>query len=592
MLAELRVRNLALVESATVRFTPGLNVVTGATGAGKSLLLAALALVLGGRWSRDMLRTGAERMHVQAVFDLDDERAARVAELSGEAPPEGGGRREVLVERRIDAAGRNRAEIDGRLVAVGKLRELGALLAEIHGQSDQQALLDPVHQTALLDRAAALEERRATFAKRLATWRTSSRLLAEVRGDADARRRRAEELVALAAEIAAVAPEPGESDALRSERELLAAAERHREALATALELTWDAGTSGDEPAVDRLGRAAREIQGTAELAPDVHSAMDLLDGAAEQVQEAGRLLESALAALEADPERLDRIQERLEELGALLRRHGPSEEDALRRAAEAADEAAALRAAERGSTDLASRVADEAAAALREGLALDAARREAGASFSRETRATLAELEMAGTRFEVAVPERATDPGAALATATPLGLGPLEFLVSPNAGEELRPLARIASGGELARTALAIKGRLAGADRIPLLAFDEIDADVGPRLGAVIGRRLAALAAGRQVLVITHLPQVAAFAASHLRIRKSESGGRTYVHVEPLTGADREREIAEMIRGAGRAEEALDQARAMLAEGAEGTGNAAGSATESATGSAAGTSR
>lgn len=545
MLAELRVRNLALVESATVRFTPGLNVVTGATGAGKSLLLQALTLALGGRWSREMLRTGADRMTVQAVFELDQDLATRVAALIDEPPPDGPGPHEILVARRIDASGRNRAEIDGHLVAVGTLRELGDLLAEIHGQSEHQALLDPVHQTELLDRAADLGETRGAFAERLEAWRTAAARLAGLQADAAERRRRIEELDALAEEVGAVDPQPGESDVLRGERELLAAAERHRESLAAALALIAESGPDGEEPALDRIGRAAREIEATAEHSADVRAATELLDTAADGVQEAARLLAAALDGLDADPDRLDRVQER------------------------AAEEAAAMRADEKDAGSLTRRVGELAAAALDAGLRLDGARRTAGSAFAARVREALAELEMAATRFEVHVPEREPGADAALAAATPLGLSPVELLASPNAGEDLRPLARIASGGELARTALAIKGQLAGADRVPLLAFDEIDADVGPRLGAVIGRRLAALAAGRQILVITHLPQVAAFGGAHLRIRKEEADGRTFVRVDPLEGAARELEIAEMIRGPGRAAEALDQARSMLAEAA-----------------------
>ncbi len=567
MLTELRVRNLAVVESATVRFAPGLNVVTGETGAGKSLLLAALALLCGGRWSREMLRTGADRMQVQAVFELHDaETAARVAELLGTDAPTALPY-ELLVTRSIDAAGRNRAEIDGQLVAVATLRELGALLAEIHGQSEHQALLDATRQTELLDRAAGLVALREAFAERLGAWRAADARRRALAAEADARARRIEELDALVDEVAAVAPEPGESDALRGERELLASAERHRGALATALALVAEGATDGDEPAVDRLGRAAREIAATAAHSPDARAALEALDAASDLLQEAARRVASALDALDADPERLEKVQARLEALGALLRRHGPTEEDALARAVEAAAESKRLAGDESDAASLAREVARLAEQALSAGHALDDARRAAGVAFAERVAAALAELQMPRTRFAVDVPRR--DDADALEAATPLGLGPVEFLVAPNVGEELRPLARSASGGELARTALAIKGELADADRIALLAFDEIDADVGPRLGPVIGRRLARLARGRQALVITHLPQVAAYGAHHLRVDKVERGGRTLVEVRELTGAPREAEIAEMIRGPGRAAEALDQARAMLAEAA-----------------------
>jgi len=578
MLTELRVRNLALVESAEIRFGPGLNAVTGATGAGKSLLLQALTLLLGGRWSREMLRTGADRMRVQGMFEIaDPDVAARLFELLGEdvpgteatehAAPEDGAPLEVLITRSIDASGRNRADIDGHLVPVATLREAGKLVAEIHGQSEHQALQDSAWQTSLLDRAAELAPQQREFAERLALWRTARQRLDSTQSDAEARRQRAEELEAVAADVAAVAPEVGEGDALRDERELLTAVAKHRESLSTAITLIGESAGAADESAVDRVGHAARSLEGTAALSADVRAAVEALDAASEQLQEAWRLIEAALDGLEADPERLDRVQERLEDLGVLLRRHGPTEEDALRTAADAREEAAKIRAEDADASELEAKVAELSEAALAAGLSLDDARRKGGLAFSERVRATLAELEMAGTRFEVDVPARSE---TALQGASPQGLGPVTFLVSPNVGEDLRPLARIASGGELARMALAIKGELAGTDGVPLLAFDEIDADVGPRLGPVIGRRLARLARDRQVFVITHLPQVAAHAAHHLRVAKSESDGRTTVHVDVLEGADREREIAEMIRGPGRADEALGQARAMLAEGAE----------------------
>ncbi len=565
MLLELRVRNLALVEDAVIRLEPGLNVVTGATGAGKSLLLLALGLLLGGRWSREMLRTGADRMEVRGVFEIDDPAlAAQCLALSDETADDEGPL-QLVVSRRVDAAGRNRAEIQGTFVPVGSLRALCSLLAEIHGQSEHQALVDPARQTELLDRAAGLADDRTAFAERLRTWRAGRVRLAELTARDDQRQARIETLEAIIAEVEEVAPEDGESDRLRRERELLAAAERHSDALSSATALI-DGGHGDADPAIDLVGRASRTISDAAALSDEVAAAQESLDRAADALSEATRLLADALERLEADPERLERLQGRLEELGSLLRRHGPTEADALAAAESARSELASLRGDSDAAEQLHAEVADLASGALQAGTELDDARRKAGITFSAGVEAGLAELEMDATRFAVHVPTRRD---TALDAASPAGLGPVEWRVAPNRGEELRPLARIASGGELARTALAIKGELADADRVPILAFDEIDADVGARLGSVIGRRLSALSIGRQVLVVTHLPQVAAFAARHLRVHKQERGERTVVQVEALAGAERELEIAEMIRGAGHAEEARDQARAMLAEAA-----------------------
>ncbi len=564
MLLELRVRNLALIEDARVRFAPGLNVLTGETGAGKSLILSALVLLLGGRWSREMLRTGASSASVRGVFEISDDDVARgVFAAIDEEPPRTPV--EIVVTRRVDASGRNRCEVAGNLVPVATLRALAEVIAEVHVQGEHRALLDPLRQTALLDRAAGLGPQRAAFANALHAWREVRTRLEVLRRGGNARERRLDELRAIVAEVAAVALEPGEADALRRERELLAAAERHAGSVEAAKRGVSDGDAQGAS-AEDRVGAALRSIEEAAELSPQVGAAAEALERAADAIAEAGRHLDDALSRLEADPERLETVQDRIEAIGAVLRRHGPTEEAALAKAADAAEEAASLAGDDRDASELEAAVADAANAALAAGRALDDARVTAGSGFAADVRAALGELDMARTRFEVALPSRGDAP---LGAASEIGLGPIEFVASPNPGEELKPLARIASGGELARTALAIRGRLAGADGLGILAFDEVDADVGPRLGDVIGRRLAALAAERQVLAVTHLPQVAAHGAHHLRVRKTVEAGRTHVGVDALEGDERTLEIAEMIRGAARAHEALDQARAMLTEAA-----------------------
>jgi DNA repair protein RecN (Recombination protein N) len=559
VLRELRVRNLALLEDAHVVLGPGLNVVTGATGAGKSLLLSGLALLLGGRFSKEMLRTGTETAHVEGVFDLDDETARRVAALAGDDVAPSG---EVVVRRRVDASGRNRCEVDGRLVSVAELRDLGRLLCEIHGQSEHQALLESSEQTLLLDRAGGLAADRDAFALKLAASRALRERVAASRTGERERAARVESLDAVVREIRGASLRAGELAELRRERMLLADASRHAEALAAAAALLDD-----DDAAIDRVGRAAREVSATAELLDDVRAAQEALDLAQDRLAEASRRIASARDRVESDPARLEAVEERLALLTRVLRRHGPSEEEALVALAAAESELSDLRAGDGGADALETRLADAERDAIAAGVALNDRRRKAATTFAAAVRRSLADLGMAGTQFVVDV--RDGDPGQDLATrATELGLGAVEFLASPNPGEDIRPLAKIASGGELARVALAVKGELGRGDRAVLLVFDEIDADVGPRLGAVIGRRLAEVARGRQALVVTHLPQVAAFADVHLRVAKRTADGRTTAHVEPLESAARELEIAEMIRGEGKGGEALDQARAMLADG------------------------
>jgi DNA repair protein RecN (Recombination protein N) len=560
VLRELRVRNLALLEDAHVTLGPGLNVVTGATGAGKSLLLSALTLLLGGRFSKEMLRTGAEHAVVEGIFDADEHAAARLAELTGD-----GTAREIVLRRRMDASGRNRCEIDGHLVGVGEMRDFGRALCEIHGQSEHQSLLDAAEQAVLLDRAGKLTAEREAFAAKLAAWRELGERVAAVRTDERARAARVETLTALVREVREAALRPGEEDELRRERTLLADASRHAEALALAASLV-DGGDEEDG-AIDRVGRAAREIAATAELSDEAREAQEALDLAQDRLAEASRLVASARERIQADPARLEDVEERLAAIGRVLRRHGPDEEQALAALVQAERELGDLCEGEGGAEALAARLAEAERDVAAAGTALNARRRTAAKPFAEAVRRSLADLGMQGTRFEVDVSDG--DAAAPLAArATDAGLGAVTFLASPNVGEELRPLAKIASGGELARVALAIKGELGRADRASLLVFDEIDADVGPRLGAVVGRRLAQVARGRQALVVTHLPQVAAFADVHLRVVKRTAKGRTTAHVEPIEAEARELEIAEMMRGEGKGKEALDQARALLADG------------------------
>ena len=281
MLRELRVRNLALLEDAHVTLGPGLNAVTGATGAGKSLLLSALTLLLGGRFSREMLRTGADQAQVEGLFELTDlALAERVRELLGldtaDSAP-----REIVVKRRVDASGRNRCEVEGSLVAVGALRDLGRLLCEIHGQSEHQALLEPAEQTLLLDRSAGLAAEREAFAAQLSAWREARARVEALRTGARERMLRLETLDAVAREIREAGIRPGEQEELRRERNLLADATRHAESLDLALTLVEGAeGRDDDESATDRLGRAARALEGTAALADEARAAQEAIDGA------------------------------------------------------------------------------------------------------------------------------------------------------------------------------------------------------------------------------------------------------------------------------------------------------------------------
>ena len=564
MLRELRIRNLALFEDECIAFGPGLNAITGATGAGKSLLLQAVQLLLGGRFSRDVLRTGADTLEIEGRFELEPALAQIVADALD--LPEIAVDQEVIVRRRVDASGRNRCETHGRLTPVSGLRELGRLLVEIHGQSEHQHLAESASQVAWFDRWAGLEAQRAAFADDLTAWRVTRAELASRTARAAEHAAHIANLRELLETVSRTEIDAGEQARLRSERALLADAERHVEALRAA-RTQLEGDDRNDVPGVlDVLGAASRGLEATAELHADIATAVEALDAAFARAADALQEIARAADVVRVDPERLEEVQDRLETIGVVLRRYGPSEEDAVERAAAAADELTAFDASGSDPQILKTTLARQGEALIAAGRALNDQRRSKADAFSAAVVTALSTLGMPGARFAVDVQDGPED-GDLDARTTSTGLGTLRFLVSPNAGEDLRELGRIASGGELARVALALKGELADADHVPTLVFDEVDADVGPRLGDVIGRKLAELAMSRQVLVVTHLAQVAAHGAVHVKIAKSPSQDRTVAHAETLTGTPRLRELAEMLRGTGKADAALDQAQQLLDE-------------------------
>jgi len=539
VLRELRVKNLALLEDAHVEFGPGLNVVTGATGAGKTLLLSALTLLLGGRFSKEMLRTGTDQASVDGVFDLDDETAASRARGRGRPSSE------IVVRRRVDASGKNRCEVDGRLVSVGELRDLGRLLCEIHGQSEHQALLDPAEQTILLDRAAKLTDERALFAAKLATWRDLAARVAALKSGERDRAARVESLDAAVAEIRGAKIRVGEIEELRRERN----APRRRVASRR--------GARARGVAARRRARTttARSTASAARRARSSATASSSTTPAPRRRRSISRRTASRSRAAPRLGARTRRVGSRR---GSMTSRSVWHRSDACcddtvptRSRARGADEGRArARRSPRGADGadgLEMRLDDAERDVLAAGASLNDKRRKAAKPFAAAVKKSLADLGMPETRFVVDVRDGEMSP-------RPTRSRRRRVPRLPNPGEEIRPLAKIASGGELARVALAIKGELGRAERAVLLVFDEIDADVGPRLGAVIGRRLAEVARGRQALVVTHLPQVAAFGDLHLRVVKRTVAGRTAAHVEPLASAARELEIAEMIRARARA--------------------------------------
>ena len=515
MLSALELRDFVLAAAVRLDTHPGLNVLTGETGAGKSLLVDALGLLTGVRAESGLIRRGAQRALVQAEFAHGEPASA---------------------SRALVAEGRNHARLDGELVTVAELAQAVGARVAVFAQHAQQALLSPAAQRESLDRLLDAEGAAVAQAWR-AAWQERRELdaeLARLRADARDRLQRADLLDLQVAEIDAADLEVGEEDRLASEARRLRHADRIRQGVASAL-----AALDADDGAVEALLRSRRELDGAARLDDRLEAlARDLAD-ALQGAQAVASELQAYVDDVDVDPRRLDAVEGRLAALQRLFAKYGDGSGDVLAFRATAAEERAGLEAHDVRAEELASRLAqlDERLADLAD--RLHASRRAAAQRLSAEVAPLLARLALDGARLQVAV-----DPAA----AGPYGADRIRFDFAADAGEDLAPLAQAASGGELSRVMLAL-WLVTGSDR-PTLVFDEVDAGVGGRAAAAVGELLAELADRHQVLVVTHLAQVAAHADRHVRVGKRSEDGRTITVVEPLDDAARERELARMLAG------------------------------------------
>ena len=552
MLELLRVRAFAIIEELEVKFGPGFNVVTGETGAGKSILVDALHLVLGGRALSDSVRTGAEEAEVQALFRPRDP-AACDARLQSLGLPSAGG--ELVVRRTLAREGRSRAWVNGALATAAQLTQATRGLLDISGQHEHVGLLDAALHLDLLDAHAALGALKSEYVRAFEALSGAERARAQLDSDESQRAQRADWLRFQLDELVKADPAPGEDEKLAQERRVLAAAEKLRAGAEETEALLADVGA----------GRAARRLEEMAAIDPGLGKLAGIVRGAAAELDEAVRELSRYAARCGGDPERLLEIDERIEVLRRLSRKHGGTLATALARREEMTRELSSL---ENHDEELARRAEEvRRLAAVARALAekLSSQRRAAAAGFSKAVAGELAGLGMK-SQLDVRF--------APVAEALVDGLGPrgletAELLLSPNPGEELRPLARIASGGELSRVLLAVKRVLAESDPVDAYLFDEVDAGIGGATAEAVGRALSAVAKRRQVICITHLPQIAVFAGTHLTVEKEVRKGRTYSLVAAVDGDDRIRELARLLSGKP-TDVALEHARELLAAAQE----------------------
>jgi DNA repair protein RecN (Recombination protein N) len=549
VLRELRIKNLAIFDAVTIPFAPGLNVLTGETGAGKSIMIDALTLLLGERAQpAETIRTGAENATLEAVFALPKKSPVpALLEAHGFAPDEGG----LIVRRELVRSGRGRVFLNDSNATLAVAEKLGELLLEVHGQHEAQALLRPSRHLDLLDAFGGLFILRDKLSQRWEEWRSTSDELTGLMLTGRDKSERLDRYRSEVAEIDAARLRPGEEDELRDERKRLQNAERLAEGATVAYQNLYD------DPAASatRLGQAIGSLRELAKVDPSLQATVEALDVAAVQLDEAVRGLRTYRDGIVFDPPRLDEIERRLDEIGRLKRRYGDSVEAVLAARQQMAADVEKLSQGDEQGRQLAERLEKLKAELATRAADLSSRREQAAARLENLVTAELSELGIDKAVFKVRFTREPAGEGEIPVGPEGWRLGfrgadQVEFLFSPNPGEDPRPLSRIASGGELSRTMLALKVILAATDAVPILVFDEVDAGIGGKTADTVGRKLRQVARTRQVLCITHLPQIACYADQHLHVDKKVDGERTVTSVAVLGKEERVREIARMLGG------------------------------------------
>ena len=538
MLRALRIRNLAVIESVEVEFDSGFNVLTGETGAGKSIVVEAVGLLLGARASADLVRTGEPQATIEAVFE-DDGRA-------------------LQVRREVTSQGRSRSFINGTLASAAALRDLSSRLVELHGQHEHQTLLDPLSHLPLIDDHAQLESLVDRVASAWQRVRALREQLDRARMDGREKTARLDLIAFQLNEIDKAAPRVGEDDELTTEKQVLANAER----VQRLCEESYSALYDSDQAVLAGLGHVWKRLIELASIDGQFAEYLAARDAIKSQLEDLSAFLRRYADGIDASPARLQHVEDRLALLERVKRKYGPTLADVIEKGEALRKEREFLTAASETAGEIERALASASREYLEAARALSSKRRAAARAFVGPLEAVLADLAMERTRFEV----RFKEGEAPEESWTDRGIDQAEFYVSPNPGEDLRPLSRIVSGGELSRVMLALKTMSMDGQRGKTLIFDEVDAGIGGRVADVVGTRLGRLGERFQVLCITHLPQIASRATTHFHIDKTVRVNRTVTTVRRLDVAGRIEEVARMIGGAVISDQVRASARELLA--------------------------
>lgn len=568
MLLNLRIKDFAIIDEAELELPAGFTVVTGETGAGKSILIDALTIALGGRASASVIRTGAGAAQVEALFDLSGhplvkDRLLQRA-LMGDDP-------DVLLVRRIVAAkGRGRVLINEHLSTVATLGEIVRGLVDISGQNDQQSLLMVENHLELLDAYVGVEAEKGTYQEVYERARAAVGELLGLTRSNEASLAQLDFLSYQQAEIERLGPVPGEDVELKQEARRLNSAEKLKGGTRLAEHLLY----SEDGSAFDKIGKAVAEVEALVEFDGELRPALEGLESARRELEEAARALGSYGERMESDPMRLEEVEGRLDALRRLCRKHGGALEDVLRRQEELRGEIDRIESSDARMEELGGEIEGLKSELLKRGARLRAVRMKGATAFAAAVVAELKDMELASARFEVRIEPRAGAEGEVSLDsggAGPSGLDEVEFLWSANKGERLRALHKTASGGELSRLMLAVKHVLCREDLVSLYVFDEVDTGLGGKAAESIGRKIQNVAVGHQAITITHLASIAARADHHIFVTKETQGDRTVSALTPIDQDQRVKEIARMLDGAPENQATLAAAADMLNRAARG---------------------
>ena len=552
MLSLLHIENIALIQSADIRFEPGFNVLTGETGAGKSIVIDSIGAVLGERTSRELIRTGAKSALVTAVFT----QVPPLPWLEENGFPTG--EEELLLQRELQGDGRNVCRIDGKLVTVAQLRELGRQLLNIHGQHDGQQLLDPASHLGYLDQFGGCQPLLESYQEAYRKWHDIRREMDKLQMDEAERSRRVDTLNYQIQELERAQLKAGEDEELSARRTLLRSAGRLMEAVQSA-----EFALSGDEDrdgACSLIAQAEGEVQGVSSISPELSELSEKLTALRCAADDAADTLRDLSRSFDFSPGELDQVEERLDLLYRLRKKYGPTVEDMLAYLDRCRKELDQIQYADDTLARLEKDLKKAQKEAARRGESLSQARREAAGALQARVQEELRQLDMPKVQFQTEFTPKGGEAGM-----DETGLDEVQFLMSANLGEALKPIQKVASGGELARIMLALKNVLAEGDQIGTLVFDEVDTGVSGRAAQKVAEKMAQVARGKQVLCVTHLPQIAAMADTHFSVQKGEREGRTYTRLERLDRSQRREELARLIGGASITPSLLESAEELL---------------------------